>query len=157
MCDLSGINTVAGEGMLCWRVLDHHGRKRTIEINGYHIPKASVCLLSPQTLFKLLGGHTSKTFPSTPSSFLAVSSSVHLMAMVTFQSSLYALWIRLLAASGPNVFLFMQVIGTFGHVLFWLPPTRTYPLHRRNSSYGITTCPMPASPPSRISLDNNAQ
>eukprot|EP00804_Cyclotella_cryptica_P004235 CCRYP_014567-RA/>CCRYP_014567-RA protein AED:0.52 eAED:0.62 QI:0/0/0/1/0/0/2/0/234 len=62
--------------------------------------------------------------------------------------------IRLLAASGPDVFLFMHLIGTFGRVPFWLPPTITYPLHRRNSSYGINACPMPASPPSRISPDN---
>ena len=57
ICDLSGINTVVGEGMLCWRVLDQHGHKHTIEIKSYHIPKASVCLLSPQALFKSLGGH----------------------------------------------------------------------------------------------------
>ena len=55
--DLSGTNTVAGEGMLVWRVLDQHGREHTISIKGYHIPAASVRLLSPQALYKSVGGH----------------------------------------------------------------------------------------------------
>jgi hypothetical protein len=55
--DLSGTNTVAGEGILRWRVLDGHGWEHTITIKGYHIPKASVCLLSPQALYKSIGGH----------------------------------------------------------------------------------------------------
>jgi hypothetical protein len=55
--DLSGVNTVAGEDMLCWRVHDASGREHTIELKGYHIPKASVCLLSPQSLFQSLRGH----------------------------------------------------------------------------------------------------
>eukprot|EP00804_Cyclotella_cryptica_P021897 CCRYP_000849-RA/>CCRYP_000849-RA protein AED:0.64 eAED:0.25 QI:0/0/0/0.5/1/1/2/0/599 len=55
--DLSGINTVAGKGLLCWRVLDHQGREHAIELKGYHIPNASVRLLSPQAMFQSLGGH----------------------------------------------------------------------------------------------------
>eukprot|EP00804_Cyclotella_cryptica_P011187 CCRYP_007719-RA/>CCRYP_007719-RA protein AED:0.37 eAED:0.29 QI:0/0/0/1/0.5/0.33/3/0/977 len=43
--------------MICLRVLDHHGREHTIELKSYHIPKASVCLLSPQSLFQSLDGH----------------------------------------------------------------------------------------------------
>eukprot|EP00804_Cyclotella_cryptica_P000828 CCRYP_001075-RA/>CCRYP_001075-RA protein AED:0.12 eAED:0.13 QI:0/0/0/1/0/0.25/4/0/1066 len=57
ICDLSGINTVVGEGLLCWRVLDHQGREHDIEIKGYNIPNASVRLLSPQAMFQSLGGH----------------------------------------------------------------------------------------------------
>ncbi|KAL7482893.1 hypothetical protein ACHAW6_008544 [Cyclotella cf. meneghiniana] len=55
--NLSGVNTVAGKGMLRWHILDHHGREYTIELKGYHVSKASVCLLSLQALFKSLGGH----------------------------------------------------------------------------------------------------
>eukprot|EP00804_Cyclotella_cryptica_P010321 CCRYP_012254-RA/>CCRYP_012254-RA protein AED:0.10 eAED:0.03 QI:0/0/0/1/1/1/3/0/1268 len=55
--DLSGINTVAGEGLLCWHVLDQQGCEHAIELKGYHIPTASVRLLSPQAMFQSLGGH----------------------------------------------------------------------------------------------------
>eukprot|EP00804_Cyclotella_cryptica_P008162 CCRYP_004639-RA/>CCRYP_004639-RA protein AED:0.41 eAED:0.32 QI:0/0/0/0.66/1/1/3/0/424 len=55
--DLSGINTVAGEGLLCWHVLDYQGREHAIELKGYHIPNALVRLLSPQAMFPSLGGH----------------------------------------------------------------------------------------------------
>eukprot|EP00804_Cyclotella_cryptica_P006881 CCRYP_020804-RA/>CCRYP_020804-RA protein AED:0.48 eAED:0.37 QI:0/-1/0/1/-1/1/1/0/621 len=55
--DLSGTNTVAGEGLIRWKVLDRHGRPYIIEVKGYHIPKATVRLLSPQTLYKSVGGH----------------------------------------------------------------------------------------------------
>eukprot|EP00804_Cyclotella_cryptica_P029108 CCRYP_005282-RA/>CCRYP_005282-RA protein AED:0.23 eAED:0.21 QI:0/0/0/0.75/0/0/4/0/1154 len=55
--DLSGTNAVGGEGILRWHVLDCNGRAQTISIKGYHIPNASVRLLSPQALYKSLGGH----------------------------------------------------------------------------------------------------
>jgi hypothetical protein len=54
--DLSGTNKVAGEGMIRWKVLDKDGREVELEIKGYHMPKASVRLLSPQALFKSIGG-----------------------------------------------------------------------------------------------------
>ena len=54
--DLSGTNVVAGEGLLRWHVLDRHDQEHTIDIKGYHIPQASVHLLSPQALYKLVGG-----------------------------------------------------------------------------------------------------
>jgi hypothetical protein len=40
--DLSSSNSVAGEGMIRWKVLDAHGRSVTIDIPGYHVPHASV-------------------------------------------------------------------------------------------------------------------
>ena len=55
--DLSGSNRVAGKGMLRWRVMDRFGRTHDIEIEGYHIPRASVRLLSPQCLYKKFGGN----------------------------------------------------------------------------------------------------
>jgi hypothetical protein len=58
--DLSGTNSVTGEGMLLWKVLDRYGREVIIKIKGYHVPKASVRLLSPQSLFKAVGGHGSQ-------------------------------------------------------------------------------------------------
>jgi hypothetical protein len=36
--DLSDVNTVAGEGMLLWHVLDQCGREHSIDIKGYHSP-----------------------------------------------------------------------------------------------------------------------
>ena len=54
--DLSGLNKVAGRGLIRWRIRDKHGQVQTLEIEGFHVPKASVRLLSPQSIFKTLGG-----------------------------------------------------------------------------------------------------
>jgi hypothetical protein len=54
--DLSGSNTVAGKGMLRWPVKDKSGRVHEIEIQGYHVPQASVRLLSPQSIIRKFGG-----------------------------------------------------------------------------------------------------
>lgn len=53
--DLLGVNTVVDEGMVEWKVLDSFGRKVVICLKGYHVPAASVCLLSPQSLFRTVG------------------------------------------------------------------------------------------------------
>ena len=55
--DLSGTNKVAGEGIIRWVVKDHFHRDHVIEMKGYHMPNASVRLLSPQSLFDAVGGH----------------------------------------------------------------------------------------------------
>ena len=57
--DLSSSNKVAGEGMVKWSVTDDNGDVITLELPGYHIPKAEVRLLSPQVLFALVGGGAS--------------------------------------------------------------------------------------------------
>ena len=54
--DLSGLNKVAGRGLIRWKVRDKLGQVQTLEIDGFHVPKASVRLLSPQSVFKSLGG-----------------------------------------------------------------------------------------------------
>ncbi len=43
--DLSSSNTVAGEGLMRWKVKDLAGRVVNLELPGYHIPGAEVCLL----------------------------------------------------------------------------------------------------------------
>eukprot|EP00804_Cyclotella_cryptica_P015074 CCRYP_000647-RA/>CCRYP_000647-RA protein AED:0.72 eAED:0.72 QI:0/0/0/0.5/1/0.5/2/0/813 len=48
--DLSSTNRVQGQGTITWRVLDCYGKEVTLTIPGYHIPSASVRLLSPQRL-----------------------------------------------------------------------------------------------------------
>ena len=64
--DLSGVNKVAGEGMIRWKVLDKYGREYEIQIKGYHIPQASVRLLSPQCIIQTFkgsyGGQTSRQY-----------------------------------------------------------------------------------------------
>lgn len=57
--DLSGSNSVAGCGLVKWTVLDQYGRPHNIEILAYHVPKASVRLISPQCVYqtKGLGGN----------------------------------------------------------------------------------------------------
>jgi hypothetical protein len=54
--DLSGLNTVTGEGMISWKVLDKDGEEVEINLRAYHMPKASVRLLSPQSLYKSVPG-----------------------------------------------------------------------------------------------------
>lgn len=51
--DLSSTNKVAGEGLIKWDVLDVTGKSHTILIKGFHVPRASVRLLSPQCLLQL--------------------------------------------------------------------------------------------------------
>jgi hypothetical protein len=55
--DLSSLNKVKGEGIISRTVLDTSGQKIKLEVPGYHIPGVEVRLLSPQVLFKLLGGN----------------------------------------------------------------------------------------------------
>lgn len=54
--DLSGVNKVAGEGMLEWKVVDKLGHECIISIKGYHMPAASVRLFSPQCLYNKFKG-----------------------------------------------------------------------------------------------------
>lgn len=56
MKDLSGINKVAGEGIVSWKVLDKDGREVALEIKAYYIPSASVRLLSPQCVYQSIPG-----------------------------------------------------------------------------------------------------
>jgi hypothetical protein len=54
--DLSGLNSVTGEGMISWKVLDKDGEEVEINLRAYHMPRASVRLLSPQSPYKLVSG-----------------------------------------------------------------------------------------------------
>ena len=54
--DLSGLNKVAGRGLIRWKIRDRNGQVQTLEIDGFHVPNASVRLMSPQSVFKTLGG-----------------------------------------------------------------------------------------------------
>jgi hypothetical protein len=54
--DLSSTNKVAGKGLIRWRIKDSVGRVQVVEIEGFHMPKASVRLLSPQCLYHKFGG-----------------------------------------------------------------------------------------------------
>ena len=40
--DLSKTNTVAGEGIVCWKVRDKTGKIVNLDLPGYHIPNAEV-------------------------------------------------------------------------------------------------------------------
>jgi hypothetical protein len=51
--DLSATNSVAGEGLICWKVLDASGNVQVIDVKGSHVPRASVQLLSPQAIIHL--------------------------------------------------------------------------------------------------------
>ncbi len=50
--DLSSTNKVTGEGIIQWQLQDKNGHTVIIEVFGYHIPAAKVCLLSPQVIIR---------------------------------------------------------------------------------------------------------
>lgn len=54
--DLSGVNKVAGEGLISWKVVDRFGAEHELELKAYHMPGASVRLLSPQSVFNTIKG-----------------------------------------------------------------------------------------------------
>ena len=59
--DLSSSNSVAGEGMLHWHVMDINKKQVTLVLPGFHIPTAEVRLLSPQLLLGQCGGYSHQT------------------------------------------------------------------------------------------------
>jgi hypothetical protein len=59
--DLSFSNHVAGKGIVHWCMKDANDAPIQMELMGYHMPKAEVRLLSPQVLFKTVGGQSLKT------------------------------------------------------------------------------------------------
>jgi hypothetical protein len=59
--DLSSSNTVHGEGLVQWNVIDTAGNEVSLIVEGCHIPKAEVRLLSPQCLLQRDGGHSLQT------------------------------------------------------------------------------------------------
>ncbi len=59
--DPSSSNKVAGKGRIQWSIKDHRGELVTVELLGYHIPKAEVRLLSPQVLPRTIGGQALQT------------------------------------------------------------------------------------------------
>jgi hypothetical protein len=59
--DLSLSNEVAGEGIIQWLIKDHRRELVMVELLSYHIPKAEVCLLSPQVLLRTIGGQARQT------------------------------------------------------------------------------------------------
>eukprot|EP00804_Cyclotella_cryptica_P004979 CCRYP_014091-RB/>CCRYP_014091-RB protein AED:0.37 eAED:0.31 QI:0/0/0/1/1/1/2/0/446 len=118
--DLSGTNSVAGEGMIRWCVFHSSGRDFTISIRGYHIPTASVRLLSPQALYKSVGGHGEQDItkyslvlpdgarqpPCFTDVFSECSLLLFLVSMRFFHTSDRDVWARnILAASNQNLTL----------------------------------------------------
>jgi hypothetical protein len=59
--DLSSSNKVAGAGLLRWKVEDVSGKIVNLDLPGYHIPGAKVCLLSLQVLIFMFVSHTKQT------------------------------------------------------------------------------------------------
>ncbi len=59
--DLSFTNRVTGEGLLQWQLQDKNGHTVIMEVFGYQIPAAKVCLLSPQFIISENGGHSMMT------------------------------------------------------------------------------------------------
>jgi hypothetical protein len=83
--DLSLSNQVAGEGIINWSLQDENGDSVQIELKGYHIPNAEGCLLSPQVLLKMIGGHALQTVDKID---IALVKGINLCAQFCPQSNL---------------------------------------------------------------------
>jgi hypothetical protein len=59
--DLSSTNKVTSEGLIQWQLEHKNGHTVKIEVFGYHIPAAKVCLLSPQVIINDSGGYAMMT------------------------------------------------------------------------------------------------
>ena len=85
--DLSKTNTVAGEGVVRWKVRDKTGRVVNLDLPGYHIPNAEVRLLSPQVLLSTVGS-SSKAVQTTADLILCLGNGVELRAQYCPRSNL---------------------------------------------------------------------
>ena len=85
--DLSKSNTVAGEGVVRWKVRDRTGKIVNLDLPGYHIPNAEVRLLSPQVLLSTVGG-SSKAVQTTADLVLCLGNGVELLAQYCPRSNL---------------------------------------------------------------------
>jgi len=77
--DLLKTNTVAGEGIVRWKVRDKTGKIVNLDLPGYHIPNAEVRLLSPQVLLSTVGG-SAKAVQTTADLILCLGNGVELQA-----------------------------------------------------------------------------
>jgi hypothetical protein len=83
--DLSASNNVAGEGIIRWKLKDTSNSSVTVEVKGYHMPHASVRLLSPQVLLQTIGGQSLQT---TKGISLTLNNGVKLFATYCPQNNL---------------------------------------------------------------------
>ena len=88
--DLSKTNTVAGEGIVRWKVRDKTGKIVNLDLPGYHIPNAEVRLLSPQVLLSTVGG-SAKAVQTTADLILCLGNGVELQAQYCPRSNLLLL------------------------------------------------------------------
>ena len=78
--DLSKSNTVAGEGIVRWKVRDTSGKIVNLELVAYHIPNTEVRLLSPQVLLQSCPKEA-KNVQTTADILLCIDSGVELQAL----------------------------------------------------------------------------
>jgi hypothetical protein len=118
--DLSSSNTVAGEGLLRWKVEDCAGRVVNLDLPGYHIPGAEVCLLSPQVILLVFEGHTTQTTQIIEvclanglifDAHLCLQSCLPLFPFVPGGSKLFSFWTYAFAYSANSIVQAKTIIG----------------------------------------------
>ncbi len=82
---LSASNNVTGKGIIRWKLKDTSNSSVTVEVKGYHMPHASVRLLSPQVLLQTIGGQSLQT---TKGISLTLNNGVKLLATYCPQNNL---------------------------------------------------------------------
>eukprot|EP00804_Cyclotella_cryptica_P024840 CCRYP_001779-RA/>CCRYP_001779-RA protein AED:0.06 eAED:0.06 QI:0/0/0/1/0/0/3/0/1231 len=151
--DLSSTNTVKGKGLLTWRVLDIHGKEVEIQLPGYHVPSASVRLLSPQCLLSVdsIGGrHATQDASRIVSISTMGSSSTLRMGAPISQSFRSAKVPTERLVSGHVASPFQPPRTTLGPGASSMLPTPTFLLHRKSFFYGIIGYPTLGYLPSTI-------
>ncbi len=146
--DLSSSNQVAGEGIISWSLQDDNVDSVQIELKGYHIPNAAVCLLSPQVLLKMISGHALQTVDKIN---IALENGISLCAQFCPQSSLPMIPLGLENNSKSCFwnnafgFSFTVFVTSMPSRLICIKPTQICRRPKKNSFCGTNVCPTPQS------------
>ncbi|KAL7478510.1 hypothetical protein ACHAW6_004268 [Cyclotella cf. meneghiniana] len=144
--DLSGLNSVGGQGMVQWLVCDVDGCECKLLLPGYHVPQASVCLLSPQSLFCDVGGEGHQTvdrFHLSLANGITLDASYGWANLPTLplanSQDEHCLWQRRFAFSSSNVSAWTPNIIATSNQNLSLAQKEVLLWHRRLSHAGLAT------------------
>eukprot|EP00804_Cyclotella_cryptica_P025647 CCRYP_002866-RA/>CCRYP_002866-RA protein AED:0.12 eAED:0.36 QI:0/0/0/1/0/0/2/0/437 len=143
--NLSSTNKVCVKGLITWQVLDTNGREVEIKLPGYHVPLASVCLLSPQCLLTADSIGARRMHLSTVSISTTILLLTHLTDGHIFRSFPSALAPTWSLASGLGVFPSLPPKQLCGQTTFLPLAIQTFSQPRKNFFFGTIDSPIPST------------
>jgi hypothetical protein len=152
--DLSSTNKVAGQGLIRWHVKDSFGQVQMIEMEGYHVPSASVHLLSMQCIYN-------KYKSSTKGSQDHLKYIIHLQNNINLEAYYYITYASILSmVEEPEAFGLWNECFCFNMNLrdTWARSVLDEKNQNLNLAqqefllYGISACGTTTWPPSIISM-----